>query len=94
MLCFVLFCFFGEGRGGCRFVFLYFIFLLAEKSVLCTTNYAYLYLFILQVQPNSPSLLYNTVLELYLHDIVHEKDISVRYIIYLYTNTLEGSLVY
>ena len=77
---------------------MYFIFFLAEKSVLCTTNYAnyfeYLYLYILQVQPNSPSLLYNTVLELYLHDIVHEKDISVRYIIYLYTNTLEGSLVY
>jgi len=42
----------------------------------------------------TPSMLYNTVLELYLHDIVHEKDIIVRYIIYLYTNTLEGSLVY
>ena len=94
MFCFVLFFWRGEGGGGG----LYFIFLLAEKNVLCTTNYVnyfeYLYLFILQVQPNSPSLLYNTVLELYLHDIVHEKDISVRYIIYLYTNTLEGSLVY
>ncbi|CAG2230700.1 PEP5 [Mytilus edulis] len=32
----------------------------------------------IKVQPNSPSLLYNTLLELYLHDIVHEKDISAK----------------
>lgn len=42
---------------------------------------AYLNLFYhLQVQPNSPSLLYNSLLELYLHDIVHEKDSMVRLI--------------
>ncbi|XP_052690623.1 vacuolar protein sorting-associated protein 11 homolog [Crassostrea angulata] len=28
----------------------------------------------IRVQPNSPSLLYNSLLELYLHDIVHETD--------------------
>jgi hypothetical protein len=94
-----LFCFvFLERGGGGAGLYFCILFFLAEKSVLCTTDYAnyfeYLYLFILQVQPNSPSLLCNTVLELYLHDIVHEKDISVRYIIYLYTNTLEGSIVY
>jgi hypothetical protein len=40
-----------------------------------------LYFFLLQVQPNSPSLVYDTLLELYLHDIVHESDISVCIIV-------------
>ncbi|XP_064651834.1 vacuolar protein sorting-associated protein 11 homolog [Lineus longissimus] len=31
-----------------------------------------------KVQPNSPSLVYDTLLELYLHDIVHETDISAK----------------
>uniref|UniRef100_A0A2C9MAP2 Vacuolar protein sorting-associated protein 11 homolog n=1 Tax=Biomphalaria glabrata TaxID=6526 RepID=A0A2C9MAP2_BIOGL len=32
----------------------------------------------IEVQPNSSNLVYNTLLELYLHDMVHEKDISTR----------------
>lgn len=32
----------------------------------------------IEVQPNSSSLVYNTLLELYLHDMVHEPSISVR----------------
>ncbi|XP_069106820.1 vacuolar protein sorting-associated protein 11 homolog isoform X1 [Argopecten irradians] len=32
----------------------------------------------IKVKPNSPSLLYNTLLELYLQEYVHEKDISVK----------------
>ncbi|XP_005091075.1 vacuolar protein sorting-associated protein 11 homolog isoform X1 [Aplysia californica] len=32
----------------------------------------------IEVQPNSSNLVYNTLLELYLHDMVHEKGISAR----------------
>ncbi|KAJ8321881.1 hypothetical protein KUTeg_000352 [Tegillarca granosa] len=31
-----------------------------------------------KVQPNSPNLVYNTLLELYLHDVVHEKDMIAK----------------
>ena len=37
----------------------------------------YLCLFYLQVQPNSSNLVYNTLLELYLHDLTHKDEISV-----------------
>jgi len=32
----------------------------------------------IEVQPNSTNLMYNTLLELYLHDMVHEKEIKFR----------------
>jgi hypothetical protein len=44
-----------------------------------TTTQFFSVLFItLQVQPNSSDLVYNTLLELYLHDMMHEQAIAAR----------------